>query len=108
VGPFQFYWWHGIRIAFLDQKIDTYAFPENLQVDVLILSNDAVTDLLQIDSALKYRDLIVSSDYSSSVLRKVLLQSKQLEIPIHSLTKDGYWMLDLNKPQKDAISKYSD
>ncbi|MFT7274985.1 MAG: competence protein ComEC [Cyclobacteriaceae bacterium] len=108
VGPFQFFWWHGIRIAFLDQKIDTYAFPENLQVDVLILSNDAVTDLLQIDSAMNYRDLIVSSDYSSSVLRQVLLQSKQLEIPIHSLTKDGYWMLDLNKPQKDAISKYGD
>lgn len=92
--------WQGMRIMILDNPLKEYlAFDGKLTVDVLVLSNDVIQNVSQLPACLEAKKVILSSEYSSWLVDKLLLQASKHDVEMHSLSKDGYWLLDLNKTQ---------
>jgi competence protein ComEC len=96
-GPFRILVWHGIKVLILERSLVDYDLMKPINCDVFVLCNNAITDLKDLPEAITYSKLLLSSDYQSTHVRKLIRQASDKDIPIHSLSKDGYWMLDLNK-----------
>jgi competence protein ComEC len=97
--PFKLFYWKGVKILILDNVPHGVHFNQPIEAQVLLLCQDAVRNLYEIPEDIKYKQLLISSDYSADALRRLQWQSRKEQIPFHSLSKDGYWMLDLNKTQ---------
>jgi competence protein ComEC len=96
---FQFISWEGVRLTVITGLSDDFEFIGECHTDILILCNDAVERLDELPENLHFEQLIVSSDYSNSLVRRLQYQARERDISLHSLSKDGYWLLDLNKTQ---------
>jgi competence protein ComEC len=93
--------WQGIRILILDKPLArNHNIQGKIAADVLLLANDAIRNIAGLPSEIEANVIMISSDYSPHLVSRLLYQAKGQDIEIHSLSKDGYWLLDLNKIQK--------
>ena len=92
--------WNGVRLMIINRPLDLIQLDQKVKTDILLISRDAVSDLDQLDNLFDFKQLLISSDCSSSIVRKLAYQARLKQIKLHSLTKDGHWVLDLNKPHK--------
>ena len=100
IGPYKLFVWKEHRVLIIDQPIANYHFDLPVRADILLISSDAIRDLSSLTDQIRFNQLIISSDCSAAVTRRLLWQANVKQIPIHSLTKDGYWMLDLKQTQR--------
>ena len=91
--------WQGVRLMIIDQPLVDMKYLKQFEVDILMLANDAVKNIDDVPFLDRCSQILISSDYSSPLTRRLLYQARMANLKVHSLSKDGYWLLDLNKTQ---------
>ena len=95
-GPLRLLAWNGLKIGILNKRVENFELNKPLEMDILIVSNNSVKNLQEISRDLKTEHLIISSENSYWNTRNLEIESNERGIPLHSISRDGYWRLDLN------------
>jgi len=72
------------------QIIDpSFAIPENLEADIVIISNNAVRSISSLVSRLKASEIVIDSSNSTKNASRLLEESRSLDIKVTSLLHQG-------------------
>ncbi len=96
-GPLKLFGNGDFRAIYLDDSLNDFDFEKCIESDLLILGDNAIKDLSELDEKVRFKFLVIGSDYYQSLANKLWEQGNEIGIEVHSITKDGFWMLDLSK-----------
>ena len=83
---------NGHAITVIDKSIPQHFNPGvPIKTDHLVLSANAVTDLRQVTSRFKFKELILDTSNSWFIDSKLMKQSQELQLNCHSVRQNGYY-----------------
>ena len=88
--------WHDKKIGILKSDFRPGKIQGQWQLDVLILQRNSKIDLEKIMSNISIKEVVVASDCSSWYARNIEQTCMKLGIPVHYVSRDGYWIVDLS------------
>lgn len=75
--------------SFLQVYDPSYILPDNIKVDFVIISNNAVTDIKKLNDHIRMDRLILDSSNSKSFGSKLLKQTAAFQLNVHSVIHQG-------------------
>jgi competence protein ComEC len=84
--------WHTLTVAHITS--DDFSFPDGLEVDYLVVSNNAVKYLDKL-SSLKGTMIILDSSNAGYIAQRIVQEGTERGVPIHSVLHDGAFIKDI-------------
>jgi len=68
---------------------------ETLSVDYVVITEELTLDFEYLLRYLKIWGLVIGSNCSPYYAEKISTWAHEINVPVHNIKEDGYWMLDL-------------
>jgi competence protein ComEC len=92
----KFIGFEGLRVFVLDESFVFPVLDEKLQVDYIVLSNNANVELKDICSIFDFQEIIIDSSNSSYVIEKWLNENTSENLKLHNVKSEGAFVLRVN------------
>ena len=95
-GPFHLFLWQGHKIIFINNNNNQqWEFEETLTADYVVITEELTLDFEYLLRHLKIGALVIGSNCSPYYADKISIWAHEMNVPVHNIKEDGYWMLDL-------------
>jgi hypothetical protein len=95
-GPFHLFLWQGHKIIFINNNNNQqWEFEETLTADYVVITEELTLDFEYLLRHLKIGALVIGSNCSPYYADKISIWAHEINVPVHNIKEDGYWMLDL-------------
>lgn len=87
--------WHGRKILLITDR--NFEVPHNLNIDCLIIANDAVEDILRLRRSMTCKKVILDSSNSFFFASRFLEAAKLHKLEVHSVLHQGAFISKIEK-----------
>lgn len=84
---FKIFYWQDEIIVWIDQR--DFKLPSGIEVDYLVIGNNAVASLKPLESKIRYELLILDSSNSSYYVKKISKEARTMNKAIHVVSESG-------------------
>ena len=95
LGPFHFFLWQGRKIIFINKSNQKWELEESLTADYVIITEELTLDFKYLLKHSNIGVLVIGSNCSPYYADKISTWAHEMNVPVHNIKEDGYWMLDL-------------